>query len=311
MSNKDFRYSTEHDWFKGNTHIHSIASDGGKTIVEIAELYSKAQYDFIFCTDHWVSSDIEENGNNSPLLLLDGIEFDGKDNYVTPNYIKAYGMNISSDDPSERVIASASSGMMQLFALFRTRVLLETYLLCGELSRLVEFSVNYGGMFFGKHIMLSDFWMARDVLRYTDYSEYNYGKSKQEKFSYKMRVRKFLQNDNQGLEYKKKFSNLFNTVTGGTLDAGDLLFEKAIIDGYLSDVIEKEKFTYQVFKSTIYKYFKSCFKYFLPKFFLKWRRRRICKFPFNENINYITDWNLIDASIRKHGNILSHITKKA
>jgi len=79
ISNKEFRYNTEHNWFKGNTHIHSIASDGGKTIAEIAELYSSAQYDFAFCTDHWVASDVENDGENAPLLLLDGIELDGYD----------------------------------------------------------------------------------------------------------------------------------------------------------------------------------------------------------------------------------------
>ena len=78
--NKIFRYNTNGNWFKGNTHIHSIASDGGKSIPEIAELYSKAQYDFIFITDHWVSSDVDKTYKNPPLLLIDGIEIDGADN---------------------------------------------------------------------------------------------------------------------------------------------------------------------------------------------------------------------------------------
>ena len=79
-SNKIFRYNTNGNWFKGNTHIHSIASDGGMSIPEIAELYSKAQYDFIFITDHWVSSDVNNIYKNLPLLLIDGIEIDGMDN---------------------------------------------------------------------------------------------------------------------------------------------------------------------------------------------------------------------------------------
>ncbi len=79
ISDKSFRYNTAGHWFKGNTHIHSIASDGEMSIPEIAELYSTAQYDFIFCTDHWVSSDVAKTWN-PPLLLLDGIELDGRDN---------------------------------------------------------------------------------------------------------------------------------------------------------------------------------------------------------------------------------------
>jgi hypothetical protein len=80
MSSKYFRYNTSNQWFKGNTHIHTIASDGGKTIAEIAEMYASAKYDFIFFTDHWVSSNVADVSRNSPLLLLDGIELDGVDN---------------------------------------------------------------------------------------------------------------------------------------------------------------------------------------------------------------------------------------
>lgn len=80
ISDKSFRYNTAGHWFKGNTHIHSIASDGGMSVPEIAKLYSSAQYDFIFCTDHWVSSDVVNTCKNPPLLLLDGIELDGRDN---------------------------------------------------------------------------------------------------------------------------------------------------------------------------------------------------------------------------------------
>jgi hypothetical protein len=39
---KKFQYNTNHNWFKGNTHIHSTASDGRRSIHEIAELYAKA-----------------------------------------------------------------------------------------------------------------------------------------------------------------------------------------------------------------------------------------------------------------------------
>ena len=80
ISADSFRYNTSGHWFKGNTHIHSTASDGGMSIAEIAELYARAQYDFIFCTDHWVVLDADKGCENLPLLLLDGIELDGRDN---------------------------------------------------------------------------------------------------------------------------------------------------------------------------------------------------------------------------------------
>lgn len=75
----EFRYSTTGNWYKGNTHIHSVASDGGKTFTEIAEIYAGEGYDFLFRTDHWVASDVSSDTNNYPLLWLDGVELDGHD----------------------------------------------------------------------------------------------------------------------------------------------------------------------------------------------------------------------------------------
>ena len=74
-----FRYDTSGQWLKGNTHIHSTASDGGKTFAEIADMYAPAGYDFLFRTDHWVPSDAAGDGETYPLLWLDGIELDGED----------------------------------------------------------------------------------------------------------------------------------------------------------------------------------------------------------------------------------------
>jgi hypothetical protein len=76
---KYFRYDTSGCWYKGNTHIHTTASDGGKTLAEVGELYAGAEYDFIFVTDHWAVSNVENETTLSPLLLLDGVEIDGWD----------------------------------------------------------------------------------------------------------------------------------------------------------------------------------------------------------------------------------------
>ena len=74
-----FRYHTNDTWFKGNAHIHSTASDGGKTPAELARMYADAGYDFLFRTDHWVASNARAEANDPPLLWLDGIELDGQD----------------------------------------------------------------------------------------------------------------------------------------------------------------------------------------------------------------------------------------
>ena len=36
----DYRYDTRGSWFKGNCHIHSTASDGGKTLAELMTLFA-------------------------------------------------------------------------------------------------------------------------------------------------------------------------------------------------------------------------------------------------------------------------------
>ena len=53
---KAVAYRTPKHWYKGNTHIHTTRSDGGKTRAEAAALYAGAGYEFLFRTDHNVTS---------------------------------------------------------------------------------------------------------------------------------------------------------------------------------------------------------------------------------------------------------------
>jgi hypothetical protein len=84
-----FRYQADTCWFKGNAHIHSTASDGGKTVDELAQMYAAQGYHFIFLTDHWVASHVD--GAAAPLLLLDGIELNGDDEAGVPYHVVALG----------------------------------------------------------------------------------------------------------------------------------------------------------------------------------------------------------------------------
>ena len=81
------RYNTNGNWYKGNTHLHSTASDGGKTFSELARMYAGAGYDFLFRTDHWVTSRVAADDADAPLLWLDGTELDGTDD--TGSYFHA------------------------------------------------------------------------------------------------------------------------------------------------------------------------------------------------------------------------------
>lgn len=88
------RYQNARTWYKGNTHIHTTLSDGGKTPHQIAQLYTEAGYDFIAITDHWNSFNKEQYDpqiNSSTLLILDGIEIDGYDEVGHYYHVVALG----------------------------------------------------------------------------------------------------------------------------------------------------------------------------------------------------------------------------
>ena len=74
-----FRYDTSGNWYKGNTHIHSTVSDGGRTFTELAQMYAGKGYDFLFRADHWAASNVAADAEAFPLLWLDGVELDGRD----------------------------------------------------------------------------------------------------------------------------------------------------------------------------------------------------------------------------------------
>jgi predicted metal-dependent phosphoesterase TrpH len=87
-----FRYDTSGNWYKGNTHIHSTASDGGQDFGQIAALYAGGGYDFLFRTDHWVASDqAADVGEKAPLMWIDGIELDGSDDQGSYYHIVCLG----------------------------------------------------------------------------------------------------------------------------------------------------------------------------------------------------------------------------
>jgi hypothetical protein len=64
-------------WLKGNTHTHTIASDGKLTPAEIAESYARHGYDFVFLTDHWKRTQ-EESPNDVLLIAAEELDFQQK-----------------------------------------------------------------------------------------------------------------------------------------------------------------------------------------------------------------------------------------
>jgi predicted metal-dependent phosphoesterase TrpH len=117
---KVFRYPAEGRWFKGNTHIHTLASDGGMSVRDMAALYARAEYDFVFCTDHWKASDVQQFEEVFPLLLMDGIELDGQDSRGEVYHIvclgRARGVLIDRMDLSEAVGRMRDAGAITILA---------------------------------------------------------------------------------------------------------------------------------------------------------------------------------------------------
>ena len=74
-----FRYDCSGKWFKGNLHMHTTHSDGRLNVAEASAYYAERGYDFIAVTDHMVPFIGAELNDKLPLIVLDGIELDGRD----------------------------------------------------------------------------------------------------------------------------------------------------------------------------------------------------------------------------------------
>ena len=65
-------------WYKGNTHCHTLNSDGDSSPWEVAEFYKKHGYDFVFITDHNFLTSVDRlnavYGEESNFLVIQGVE---------------------------------------------------------------------------------------------------------------------------------------------------------------------------------------------------------------------------------------------
>jgi hypothetical protein len=106
---QEFRYREGGIWYKGNTHIHSTVSDGGKSFAELAAMYAAEGYDFLFRTDHMVPSDVEVDDVDYPLLWLDGIEIHGEDETGAFFHVACLGRfpSITEDTPFPEALRAA------------------------------------------------------------------------------------------------------------------------------------------------------------------------------------------------------------
>jgi hypothetical protein len=74
-------FDNNDNWYRGNLHAHTTASDGARSINECAGIYSSNGYDFISITDHMTRSEYLKKGR---FLLLSGCELNlGAFHFVT------------------------------------------------------------------------------------------------------------------------------------------------------------------------------------------------------------------------------------
>jgi histidinol phosphatase-like PHP family hydrolase len=66
-------------WYKGNTHLHSVHSDGHLTVDNVAEQYAREGFEFIAVTDHWHCCQSQIQRLHLPVEIISGIEIDGFD----------------------------------------------------------------------------------------------------------------------------------------------------------------------------------------------------------------------------------------
>jgi len=105
---RTFRYDTSGQWFKGNPHVHTTCSDGGKTPEQQATDYAGAGYDFLVRTDHWVTTDVAAEPDGAPLLWLDGVELDGSDETGAYFHVVAIGRFVELEREMGLVTAMAA-----------------------------------------------------------------------------------------------------------------------------------------------------------------------------------------------------------
>ena len=91
-----FRYDCSGKWFKGNLHMHTTRSDGRLTLAEASALYAERGYDFISITDHRVPFVGAEESEQLPIMILDGIELDGRDDQGSGYHVVCIGGGIGT-----------------------------------------------------------------------------------------------------------------------------------------------------------------------------------------------------------------------
>ena len=107
-------------WYRGNTHSHSSASDGTRSVSECIEGYKQQGYDFLVLTDHHIVSDVSRYSNDS-FLAISGSEIHPDNPYGgTPFHIVAINLHQKIEaknmHPNEVMAEVAEQGGISVLA---------------------------------------------------------------------------------------------------------------------------------------------------------------------------------------------------
>jgi len=81
MKNKGNMWRGKGIWLKGNTHTHTIYSDGVWTPEEVRREYGRRGYDFVFLTDHWKRTVPSASGQKPLVIPAEEIDFSLRDDF--------------------------------------------------------------------------------------------------------------------------------------------------------------------------------------------------------------------------------------
>jgi len=96
------------EWFQGNTHTHTLNSDGDSTPDAVVRWYREHGYDFVFITDHGMVTDVQPLnalfGGGGQFLVLPGEEVTS--NSKTPDL----HVHVNALNPSGKIKAQIGKG---------------------------------------------------------------------------------------------------------------------------------------------------------------------------------------------------------
>jgi len=101
--------SNDHRWYRGNTHCHTLNSDGDSSPWDVAECYKKHNYDFVIITDHDFLTDVDRlnavYGKEGDFLVIGGVEVSDR--------FENKAIHLNALNPARLVLPTGGAGVVE------------------------------------------------------------------------------------------------------------------------------------------------------------------------------------------------------